>query len=172
MTTLPLRRFLAAMAMGLATGLAAAESAPSSPAVENLGNNTYRVTARASHKFTRNTEKLRAEATAAASSFCAARGKQLKIVKVDESKSFYGVGDMARATVTFKALDLSDPELAGTVPAGAGGAPASFASAPSAPPSNEALYADLLRLDDLRKKGILTEEEFTAEKRKVLERSK
>jgi hypothetical protein len=170
MTTLPLRRWLAAIFMAsLATVLSAAE--PAAPKVENLGNNTYRVSASATHKFTRNTEKLKAEATAAASAFCAAQGKQLKIVKVDESKSFYGVGDMAKATVTFKALDLSDPELAGSAVAAPSGSPTPSA-APAAPLTNEALYADLLRLDDLRKKGILTEEEFAAEKKKVLERSK
>lgn len=169
MTTLPLRRFWAATFLCLAVGLAAADSAP--PKVENLGNNTYRVTASATHKFTRNTEKLRAEATEAARAFCAAQGKQLKIVTLDESKSFYGVGDMAKATLTFKALNLADPELAGGAPAGATGA-AATATPTAAPLTNEALYADLLRLDDLRKKGILTEEEFATEKKKVLERSK
>jgi hypothetical protein len=34
------------------------------------------------------------------------------------------------------------------------------------------LYTELIKLDDLRKRGILTEEEFQAEKKKVLNRSK
>lgn len=34
------------------------------------------------------------------------------------------------------------------------------------------LYTELMKLDDLRKRGILTEEEFQAEKRKLLEASK
>lgn len=34
------------------------------------------------------------------------------------------------------------------------------------------LYTELMKLDDLRKRGILTEEEFQAEKRKLLEPSK
>jgi Short C-terminal domain len=34
------------------------------------------------------------------------------------------------------------------------------------------LYTELMKLDDLRKRGILTEEEFQAEKRKLLETSK
>ncbi|MRG98969.1 hypothetical protein GIY21_01520 [Xanthomonas sontii] len=40
-------------------------------------------------------------------------------------------------------------------------------SAPSAPPD---LYAELLKLDDLRKKGLLTEAEFQAQKAKLLSR--
>jgi hypothetical protein len=34
------------------------------------------------------------------------------------------------------------------------------------------LYTELIKLDELRKRGILTEEEFQAEKKKVLSRSK
>ena len=37
--------------------------------------------------------------------------------------------------------------------------------------STDDLYEALLKLDDLRKKGILTDEEFQAEKKKVLSRS-
>jgi putative hemolysin len=166
MTTLPLRRLLATIVLGLAVSQAAAES--TAPTVENLGNSTYRVSASATHKFTRNTARLKENASAAASEFCAKQGKQLKIVKVEETKSFYGVGDMARATLTFKALDLTDPELAAS--ANSAGTAANASSAASL--TNEALYADLLRLDDLRKKGILTDDEFAAEKKKILERSK
>jgi len=32
------------------------------------------------------------------------------------------------------------------------------------------LYQELLKLDDLRQKGILTDDEFDAEKKKLLER--
>ena len=41
-----------------------------------------------------------------------------------------------------------------------------------APTATDSLYDELMKLDDLRKKGILTEDEFTAEKKKVLSRSK
>ena len=171
MTTSPVRRFLVAVILCLAAShAAAAESA--GPAVENLGNSTYRVTASATHKFTRNTTKLKEEAARVASDFCTKQGKQLKIVKIEESKSFYGIGDMAKATLTFKALDLTDPKLAAAPATSAAGAASSVAAAPAGPLTNEALYADLLRLDDLRKKGILSDEEFAAEKKKVLDRSK
>ena len=44
--------------------------------------------------------------------------------------------------------------------------------AASEKPAAGDLYTELIKLDDLRKRGILTEEEFQAEKKKVLSRSK
>ena len=37
------------------------------------------------------------------------------------------------------------------------------------PDTSDDLYSELLKLDDLRQRGILTEEEFAAQKRKLLE---
>jgi hypothetical protein len=44
-----------------------------------------------------------------------------------------------------------------------------IATAPASENSTEDVYSKLLRLDELRENGILTEEEFQAEKRKLLE---
>jgi hypothetical protein len=164
MTSLPRRWLLLVLSLVAAASLAASEASP--PPVVDLGNNTYRVTASATNKFTRNTDKLKATATEAATAFCAKLGKQLKIVGVEEKKSFYGVGAMASATLTFTAVDLAAPEVAASGPTPA---PAAKSAAPL---TNEELYADLLRLDELHKKGILTDDEFAAEKKKVLARSK
>lgn len=144
---------------------AGGHAAAQSPDVVSLSDNTYSITVSATHKFTRNTEKLKAQATAAASEFCAQQGKQLKIVSMNDHKSMFLVGDMASATITFKALDLIDPELSRPAPI------ATDAAAGPATGTNEALYANLLRLDDLHKKGILTDEEFAAAKKKELERA-
>lgn len=168
MTNSPLRRTgLAFLCLALATiGFAAA------PKVESLGDNTYSVTVEATHKFTRNTKKLTEEATAAAAEFCKQQGKALKIVSISQSKSMYLVGNMAATTLTFKALDLTDPQLSAPVASASFASPALAGEPAPAPISNEALYADLLRLEDLRKKGILTDDEFKAEKKKVLDRSR
>lgn len=152
--------FVALVTLGQATETA--------PAIVPLGDNTFSVTVSATHKFTRNTDKLKEQAMAAATTYCSQLGKQLKFVSVTENKSMYLVGGMASTTLTFKALDLTDPALSASSPAAATGT----VDKTTAPNTNESLYADLLRLDDLRKKGILTEEEFKAEKKKVLERSK
>lgn len=168
LTTPPMSpsRFLPAALAALGLMIAATGYASDIPAkIESIGDNTYAITVQANNKFTRNTEKLKARATDEADAFCAKQGKHLKIISVTEDKSLFLVGPMASATLTFKALDLADPELAKPAPA-AGVDPA------AAPVTNEALYADLLRLDDLRKKGILTQDEFQAEKKKLLERSR
>jgi hypothetical protein len=164
MTTPPLVRWLLALVLIATINCAAAETKPT-PKVVDLGDSTYSVTAAANDKFTRNTDKLKDQAAAVATEYCAKLGKHLKIVSVRENKSLYLVGDYASATITFKALALADPEMS----AQTGGA---RVQEPTAPLTNEQLYADLLRLDDLHKKGILTDAEFAAEKKKVLERSK
>ncbi|MET0549606.1 MAG: SHOCT domain-containing protein [Xanthomonas sp.] len=48
--------------------------------------------------------------------------------------------------------------------------PATTSAAPHAHDTQPDLYAELLKLDDLRKKGLLTEAEFQAQKAKLLSR--
>ncbi len=132
-----------------------------------LGDNTYTLTVKAGNKFTRNTEKLKDQALDLAEKFCAKEGKQLKVVSVAEDKSFYLVGSFAQIKMTFKALDPRDPQLASSTPAPEIPLPISKAS-----PETETLYADMLRLEDLRKRGLLNDAEFEKEKQKVLARSK
>jgi hypothetical protein len=116
---------------------------------------------KANNKFTRDTDKLKDEAVAAATGFCTKAGKQLRIVSAAEDKFLYLIGPYAQVTLTFKALGADDPELA---PAAQPGVPA--------PLTTDELYASLMKLDDLHKKGILTDTEFETEKKKLLARSK
>jgi hypothetical protein len=149
-----------------------------------MGNDTYSITREARTAFNRDTDKLKADASDAAARFCADQGKQLKVVSLTESTPKFGLG-YAKAKIVFKALNAGDPGLASEPAA----APASLAAPASAPApasiaapawvapaerslSTDELYGDLVKLDDLRKKGILTDDEFQSEKRKVLSRSK
>ena len=128
---------------------------------------TYSITAKASNKFTRDTDKLKSQAMEAATKFCAKDGKQLKVLSVTEDKSMYLVGPYAQVTLTFKALSPGDLELAppqGEVVATKPAVPAS--------PATEQLYADITRLNELRKQGLLSDAEFEVEKKKILDRSK
>lgn len=134
--------------------------------IKPLGNGTYSITVSSRNLFSRDTEALKARALQEATQFCAKDGKKPKIISVSADKSLFLVGDFTQATLTFKALDVGDPELASqqTTLAGPLAVPAS--------PATEQLYSDLIRLDDLHKKGILTDAEFEAEKKKILSRSK
>jgi hypothetical protein len=169
----------------------------SNPRVISMGNNTYTVTREAATVFSRDTEALTAKAKEDAAKFCAAQGKQLKVVDIMVDKPFPTTG-YAKAKIVFQAVDAGDSSLTSQpAPVAASERPAPVAvperpapitvgekptsstvserPAPvevSEKPVAGDLYTELIKLDDLRKRGILTEEEFQAEKKKVLNRSK
>jgi hypothetical protein len=157
-----------------------ASSAPPTPV--SIGNNTYSLTVEASNAFHRDVDKLKSEATDRANEFCAQQGKQLKLISLTGKVPMFATG-YARAKIVFMALNPGDPQLSmpvtpeGTVAQPAAYAPVAYApAAPVAPPApphltTDELYSELVKLDDLRKKGILNDDEFQAEKKKLLSRS-
>ncbi|HZZ18071.1 MAG TPA: SHOCT domain-containing protein [Opitutaceae bacterium] len=137
------------------------------PAIQK-GQNTFAITATASSAFMTDTDKLKDEANTAAVKYCADHNKILKVVSVSSKSPHFSLG-YCTGTVVFMALDAGDPALLPPAPAAA---PEAYA-APAAPRSlsTDELVAELTKLDDLRKKGILTDDEFQAEKKKVLSHS-
>ncbi|HVU24488.1 MAG TPA: SHOCT domain-containing protein [Opitutus sp.] len=142
--------------------------------MESLGDNTYACTREASTSFDRNVDKLAAEAKDDAAQYCAKNGREPKVLAITVRKAWPTLG-FSKATVTFKALAPGDPGLADQTPvvvseeharkqkpAGAGAVEG---------PVDE-LYNGLMKLDELRRRGLLTDEEFQAEKKRLLERSK
>ena len=136
--------------------------AAKSPPVVPLGDNTYSITCEAPNAFQRDLDKLKAAAQEEAAKFCSTQGKQLKVVALTTNKPYFSLG-FCKATIVFRALNPGEPELT-PIPAAA--------ETTDRPTATGDLYSDLIKLDDLRKKGILTEEEFQAEKKKALNRSK
>jgi hypothetical protein len=131
-----------------------ADSAPNLSPVENAGDGTFRVTCTGRSKFTRDVTHLKAAATDAAEAYCKEQGKFLKVVSTTEHKGIYLVGDFPSVTVVFKALSAADPATpvpTATIPGDGGD-----------------FHSTLIKLDDLRKKGIISEEEFQTAKKKVL----
>lgn len=126
-----------------------------------MGNNTFSITQTATNGFRRDTEKLEADVKADAEKYCAAQGKQLKVVDLTSKMPFFATG-YASAKIVFQALTAAEIEQAAAV------APAEAAR----PSGTVNLYSDLIKLDELRQKGILTDDEFQAEKKKILARSK
>lgn len=154
---------------------------PPTPAVA-MGDNTFSITRQAGSAFSRDVEKLRAEALEDAQRYCADHGKTLKVITFSEDRPMPTLGYVS-AKIVFKALDANDPELTAPAAPAAGAAPIASAgsgsSAPAAPvyyaaPANGGfdLYTELNKLDDLRKRGLLTDKEFEKEKKKLLKRSK
>ena len=132
----------------------------------SMDNSTYSITCEATNAFMRDEDQLKADASAAAAKFCAAQGKQLKVLSLTSKLPKFSLG-YGSAKITFMALAAHDPLLVAPVtPAGE--------IAPAPAPRNlttDELVSELTKLDDLRKKGILTDEEFQAEKKKVLSHS-
>jgi hypothetical protein len=132
----------------------------------SMDNNTYSITSEATTAFMRDEDVLKADASAAAEKFCAAQGKQMKVLSLTSKMPKFSLG-YGSAKITFMALNANDPVLLAPV-----AGPGEVAPAPA--PRNlttDELVSELTKLDDLRKKGILTDEEFQAEKKKVLSHS-
>jgi len=152
----------------LVFGFAAVVSRANSVArFEALGNNTFAATREAQSTFMRDVDQLKAEALADATTYCAKQHKELKVLSTTQKKPKLLLTGFASARVEFKALEANDPELQAPVAAAVGQPAAASSTASSA---TDSLYSDLMKLDDLRKRGILTEEEFQAQKKKRLEK--
>jgi hypothetical protein len=161
----------AVVCLGLAT-TALASSTLSQP--QPVGDNLYAITNTARTAFSRDVDALRAGAIAAAKKFCDARGDAMKIVSVVADTPRFGLG-YYNVKLIFQPLKPGDPELTSPAHAPDASSPsaAPLAPAPGIPVANSPTgtgdyYNDLLKLDDLHKRGILTDEEFEKQKKKIL----
>ena len=157
-------------------GLAGPASASTSKLFQ-MGGNTYSVTRTASSGFKRDVDVLQAEAEADAAKYCADQGKQLKVITVSTDLPHFGLG-YASAKIIFKALDAGSPELTSNAATGPAPDSANAMGSATTPVAQVILqgapgdlYTELLKLDDLRKRGLLTDKEFDAEKKKLLKHS-
>ncbi len=101
---------------------------------------------------------LKTQAISQAMEFAEARGKLA--APITFTQQAYGIfGDWVKVEYQFKLVDKNAPGARGAV---------AFADAADQPD----VYAALLKLDDLRKRGILTQAEFDVQKQKLLARSK
>ncbi len=158
-----------ALSLGL---LAATGRAGTTPEVVSLGHDTYALTRSANTGFTRNTAKLKAQALEDAAAYCAKLHKELKVISTTAERPLVPLTGFASAKVVFKALDANDPELHAPIAESIPGTAAPVVVEQVAPRTEtETLYKDLLQLDDLRKRGLLTEEEFQAKRKRLVEKS-
>ncbi len=148
----------------------------SNSGVSPMGQNSFIVTRQAATGFS-GAGTLKADAISEAEAYCRARGKVLKILSVTEAEPPYVFGNFPKAEVIFKALDPGDPELeipseydsSGTqIRVGSKQVDRSEVSVSIKDEADEDLYNKLQKLGELRKEGILTEEEFQQEKQHLL----
>jgi len=165
-TSFPAR---AALMFGL---FALTSQAAKTPGVSSLGDNTYAITRTASTGWARDTDKLKAKALEDAAAYCAKLQKELKVLSTETDRPSVPLMGTAYAKIVFKALDASDPELHEPVMLASPDGVAQVASVARQPRTKtDILYSDLTKLDELRKRGLLTEEEFQARRKKLLEES-
>ncbi|MFZ6719301.1 SHOCT domain-containing protein [Undibacterium sp. Ji49W] len=148
----------------------------SNSSVLSIGKDTYMVSRQAATGFS-GSGTLKAEAFQEATQFCEKLGKSFQVVSTQEARPPYIFGNFPKAEVQFMCLNANDAELnrpklkktADTVVEikndnrGKLDAPV----APAAPASKD-VYSELLKLDSLRKQGIITEAEFQTQKAKLL----
>ena len=135
-----------------------------------IGQDTFMVSRQAATGFS-GSGTLKAEAFQEASQYCTKLEKSLQVVSTYEASPPYILANFPKAEIQFMCLDVKDAEL---------NRPKLRKEADSiieikndihtkdeSKKSND-VYAELIKLDDLRKKGIITEAEFDAQKKKIL----
>ena len=144
----------------------------SNSGIVSVEPNTFIVTRQAATGFS-GTGTLKTKALGEAREYCKQRGLTMKIVAITESQPPYVLGNFPKAEVVFKALPPGHPDLEQPTQFDpyhaqikAGEKPAERIEATG---DHSDVYDKLLKLDELRDKGILTEEEFQREKKKLLD---
>ena len=174
MRTPPLTRLFsfAGLFLALSQGLWAA----SVSTMESMGDNTFAITRTATSGFDRDVRKFRQEAEQDAVKYCTSQGKMLKVVAVTSDRPHFG-GGFASARIIFRALEPGDPALTAVeapVPGAVAVGTGQSVAAPTGvlPTYAGDLYSEILKLDDLRKRGLLSDKEFEQQKKKLLKKSK
>jgi hypothetical protein len=107
-----------------------------------------------------------------ANAFAASKGKVAVPIAATETPA--APGRMPTFEYQFRLVDKDDPSASGAALIPRADVVVEM-PAPSNPPAaapekkSKDVYTELLKLDDLRKRGLLTDAEFEAQKRKLLE---
>lgn len=118
---------------------------------------------------------LKAEAFQEATRYCEKLGKSFQVVSTQEASPPYILGNFPKAEVQFMCLDANDAELYRPKLKKAADTVIEIkndnrgkADTPAAPAAPKDVYSELLKLDSLRKQGIITDAEFQTQKTKLL----
>ena len=145
----------------------------SNSGVTTIGRDTYMVSRQAATGFS-GSGTLKAEAFQEATQFCEKSGKHLQVVSTYEAPPPYIFGNFPKAEVQFMCLEAKDSELGRPKLKRAPDSVIEVKSETRAKveaATTTDTYSELLKLDDLRKKGIISDSEFESQKKKILERN-
>lgn len=152
-------------------GLAAVVVGCANPGIVAMSQNTYLLVKSDRAGIFGNVAALKAEVIQEANSFAAGQGKVA--VPINSRETPVSPGHFATFEYQFQLVSPSDPAagrgalmpMPNTVIESTGKTTVEVINKESA---KKDVYADLMKLDDLRKRGILSDEEFTAQKKKLL----
>lgn len=134
-----------------------------------IGQDTYMISGSGKSPGGYSGSEVKAVAFREATKYCTSIGKKLQVVSTNQRDMSYGVN--ATAELQFMCLDSTDAEL---------GRPKLKKDADqvigirkdvkvkSESTGSRDVYGELIKLDDLRRKGILSEAEFEAQKKAIL----
>ena len=137
----------------------------------SMGNDTYMISQTSAGGMFKAMGSLKAEVMNRANAFAASKGKVAIPIAAHESPAY--PGHMPNFEYQFRLVDKADPRASG-------GALIPRADVvvemqpPISPPrdpdtvKSKDMYTELLKLDDLRKRGVITEAEFETQKSKLL----
>ena len=121
--------------------------------------------------FWSSTAQIKAEAFKDANAYCVNLGKKMQIVHTSQHEASGRPGDFPGAEIQFMCLNANDREL--TRPKLRKEADTVIevkkdVQIKDASEKPKDAYQELIKLDDLRKKGIITDDEFNEQKKKLL----
>lgn len=133
-----------------------------------LGNEVYLLSQTSAGGVFKSMPALKSEVIQRANAFAASNGKVAVPVASEERPAIPG-RQMPSFEYQFRLVDRGDPSAAGSGLIPRADTVVQIQQPQTQPPSpGKDIYADLLKLDDLRKRGIITEAEFEAQKAALL----
>ena len=147
------------------------------PGIVRLSGNTYMLSKEDHAGVFGSQARLQADVIKQANAFAESQGKVALPVSTRATPVGSGIAQWATFTYQFQLVDKSDPAVQSGVLVQRPDVVISNSEkvaidSPTRPaPSTEDIYTRLTKLDDLRKKGIITDDEFNAQKKKILEQN-
>jgi Short C-terminal domain len=135
-----------------------------------IGKDTFMVSRQAATGFS-GSGTLKAEAFQEANKHCESLGKSLQVVSTHEATPPYILGNFPKAEIQFMCLESKDAELGRPKLKKEPDSAIEIKAETRAKTENikqTDTYTELIKLDELRKKGIITDSEFEAQKKKIL----
>jgi hypothetical protein len=137
----------------------------SNSGVMPIGKDTFMVSRQAASGFS-GSSTLKAEAFQEANSYCAKLGKSVQVVNSTEAQPPFLFGNFPKAEIQFMCLDNNDAEL--VRPKLQKTPDTVIEIKPSSGAAKVDTYTELKKLKELLDSGVITQDEFNAQKKKIL----